>query len=147
MELQGIYEPYMRKKDKYADNDYISNKYSGVIENYFQNSMPSQPSNQRFDPYFTQYINNNQNGLTELHTETIGTSSAGMNPPPPPSTHSSTHPNPNPLSQNTDYMNRCDLDYIIHEQQQKKNFAYSGNEPTYYKPSQNERFQQGKKIS
>ncbi|KAL6626124.1 hypothetical protein LY90DRAFT_378197 [Neocallimastix californiae] len=142
MELQGIYEPYMRKKDKYADNDYISNKYSGVIENYFQNSMPSQPSNQRFDPYFTQYINNNQNGLTELHTETIGTSSAGMNPPPPPSTHSSTHPNPNPLSQNTDYMNRCDLDYIIHEQQQKKNFAYSGNEPTYYKPSQNERFQQ-----
>ncbi|KAG4087467.1 hypothetical protein H8356DRAFT_1316077 [Neocallimastix lanati (nom. inval.)] len=126
MELKGKYEPYMRIKDRYADNDYISNKYSGVMGNYFQNSMPPQSSNQKFDPYFAQYISNNHNGLSELPTENMGNSSTGIH---------------HPLTQNTNYMNPCDLNFIIHGS--KKNFGYNGNEPTYYKPSQNDGFQQG----
>jgi len=75
LELKGKYEPYMRIKDRYADDDYIADKYSGVMNQYFQNTMPS-------DPYLTEYINNNtlnQNNLTELRTEEMGPTSNTLN--------------------------------------------------------------------
>jgi len=125
MELKGKYEPYMRVKDRYADDDYISNKYSGVINNCYQNPMSS---NQKFHPYIAQYINNNSlkhNNMTELPTENIGTSSNDIN---------------HPMAQNPNYMNPCNLEYIIHTPE--KNFVYNEDESSYFNQPQNEGFQQ-----
>ncbi|ORX60874.1 DNA-binding domain of Mlu1-box binding protein MBP1 [Piromyces finnis] len=185
LELEGKFEPYMRIKDKYADDDYISNKYSGVISDYYQNSMPS-------NHYITHYIDNNtieQNNLTKLPMETMTiTTNNGIQQQPftqnisqnihenmkqdidnniPPHNLSQNishtisqnipqtiqhniqhnisqnipqniqhnipqniqHNIPQNINHNNNYMNPCDLDYIIHSPD--KGFTYNGFQVQY----------------